>query len=239
MQGGKITKVTILQQPNGNRQGAEINDQALPILIDETSGAEREDRHGQRRDGDQRGLRAIAASRHRRGRHMSSTAVTARADGRIQRRVEHLMGMPISLALRGRHAASAAGRRGLAGGDRSATARRRDLQHLSARTRSSTVSIVASSPLRNARPRWPRCSSWDEKPSESPAARSQSSFPQRDGRRRLDPSGVVKGWAAQRASQFLACFGRHRLLPLRRWRHRLPHRRPESRRVANRYRAPT
>ena len=40
---------------------------------------------------------------------MNSTAVTERADGRIQRRVEHLMGMPISLALRGRHAASAAG----------------------------------------------------------------------------------------------------------------------------------
>ena len=36
MQGGKINKVTILQQPNGNRRDAEINDQAVPILIDET-----------------------------------------------------------------------------------------------------------------------------------------------------------------------------------------------------------
>jgi uncharacterized protein with FMN-binding domain len=33
---GKITKVTILQQPNGNRRDLEINDQAVPILIDET-----------------------------------------------------------------------------------------------------------------------------------------------------------------------------------------------------------
>ena len=36
MQSGKITKVTILQEPNGNRRDAEINDQAVPILIDET-----------------------------------------------------------------------------------------------------------------------------------------------------------------------------------------------------------
>ena len=36
VQSGKITKVTILQEPNGNRRDAEINDQAVPILIDET-----------------------------------------------------------------------------------------------------------------------------------------------------------------------------------------------------------
>jgi uncharacterized protein with FMN-binding domain len=36
VKGGKITKVTILQQPNGNPRDAEINSQALPILIDET-----------------------------------------------------------------------------------------------------------------------------------------------------------------------------------------------------------
>ncbi|HVD18025.1 MAG TPA: FMN-binding protein [Propionibacteriaceae bacterium] len=37
---GKITKVLILQQPNGNRRDAEINDQALPILINETVSAQ-------------------------------------------------------------------------------------------------------------------------------------------------------------------------------------------------------
>jgi uncharacterized protein with FMN-binding domain len=36
VQGGKITKVMVLQQPNGNPRDAEINSQALPILIDET-----------------------------------------------------------------------------------------------------------------------------------------------------------------------------------------------------------
>ena len=36
MQGGKITNVTVLQQPDGNQRDAEINSQALPILIDET-----------------------------------------------------------------------------------------------------------------------------------------------------------------------------------------------------------
>jgi uncharacterized protein with FMN-binding domain len=36
VQDGKLTKVTVVQQPNGNRRDQEINDQALPILIDET-----------------------------------------------------------------------------------------------------------------------------------------------------------------------------------------------------------
>jgi uncharacterized protein with FMN-binding domain len=36
VQGGKITNVTVLQQPDGNQRDAEINSQALPILIDET-----------------------------------------------------------------------------------------------------------------------------------------------------------------------------------------------------------
>jgi hypothetical protein len=37
---------------------------------------------------------------------MSSTAVQGRTDRGIHRRVEHIMGMPISLAMRGRHASS-------------------------------------------------------------------------------------------------------------------------------------
>jgi uncharacterized protein with FMN-binding domain len=40
VQGGKITDVTVLQYPNGNRRDAEINDYALPILIDETKQAQ-------------------------------------------------------------------------------------------------------------------------------------------------------------------------------------------------------
>jgi uncharacterized protein with FMN-binding domain len=40
VQDGKLRKVTVLQQPNGNRRDQEINDQALPILIDETVSAQ-------------------------------------------------------------------------------------------------------------------------------------------------------------------------------------------------------
>ena len=38
---------------------------------------------------------------------MSRAAVQSETDGRIHRRVEHAMGMPISLAVRGRHTATA------------------------------------------------------------------------------------------------------------------------------------
>ena len=40
VQGAKITKVTILQQPSGNSRDAEINSRALPILINESLGAQ-------------------------------------------------------------------------------------------------------------------------------------------------------------------------------------------------------
>ena len=40
VQGGKITDVNVLQYPNGNHRDAEINDYALPILIDETKQAQ-------------------------------------------------------------------------------------------------------------------------------------------------------------------------------------------------------
>jgi uncharacterized protein with FMN-binding domain len=36
VQGGRLTKVTILQHPSGNSRDAEINNYALPILINET-----------------------------------------------------------------------------------------------------------------------------------------------------------------------------------------------------------
>jgi len=36
VQGGKLTKVTILQHPSGNSRDAKINDNALPILINES-----------------------------------------------------------------------------------------------------------------------------------------------------------------------------------------------------------
>ncbi|WP_133787071.1 FMN-binding protein [Kribbella sp. VKM Ac-2571] len=36
VQSGKITAVNVLQYPNGNHRDVEINDYALPVLIDET-----------------------------------------------------------------------------------------------------------------------------------------------------------------------------------------------------------
>jgi uncharacterized protein with FMN-binding domain len=43
VEGNKITKVTVLQQPNGNRKDQEINDYALPILISDTVSAQSAD----------------------------------------------------------------------------------------------------------------------------------------------------------------------------------------------------
>jgi uncharacterized protein with FMN-binding domain len=40
LKGGTITKVSVLQYPNGNPRDGEINSQALPILIDETTQAQ-------------------------------------------------------------------------------------------------------------------------------------------------------------------------------------------------------
>jgi uncharacterized protein with FMN-binding domain len=40
VQGDKITKVTVLQQPNGNHKDAEINSYALPILVQDTLSAQ-------------------------------------------------------------------------------------------------------------------------------------------------------------------------------------------------------
>jgi uncharacterized protein with FMN-binding domain len=40
LQGGKITDVNVAQYPNGNHRDVEINDYALPILIDETRQAQ-------------------------------------------------------------------------------------------------------------------------------------------------------------------------------------------------------
>ena len=40
LQSGKITGVNVLQYPNGNHRDVEINDYALPILIDETTKAQ-------------------------------------------------------------------------------------------------------------------------------------------------------------------------------------------------------
>jgi thiamine biosynthesis lipoprotein len=134
---------------------------------------------------------------------MNSTVLTRGADKRIQRRVEQLMGMPISLALRGRHAASSAGHEAW-------QAVIDQLRHVDA-----MFSTYRPDSIIN------RLDRGELAVADCPAEATEVlalgreaerisggafsiELPTADGRRRLDPSGVVKGWAAQRASEFLA-----------------------------------
>lgn len=134
---------------------------------------------------------------------MTSARVEDRAGGRIHRRIAHLMGMPISLALRGRHASSVAG-------DKAWQAVINELRQVDV-----VFSGYRSDSIINRLDRGELTIA--ECPAEvaevielgREAERvSDGAFsirlPTPDGRRRLDPSGVVKGWAAQRASQLLA-----------------------------------
>ena len=122
-------------------------------------------------------------------------------DTDVHRQVEHVMGMPISLAVRGRNAAAA-------GGDPWAAVidELRDVDRVFSTYRDdSVISRLDRGEL-----------ALDECPPEvaevlalGRAAQRQSDgafsieLPGEDGRRRLDPSGVVKGWAVQRAARFL------------------------------------
>ena len=127
------------------------------------------------------------------------------------------MGMPISLALRGRHADDAAGRAAWA----AAIAVLREADRVFSTYRADSVDLPA-------RPR--RARGWTTAPPRSPrsspsAPRAERDVRRRvldvrrrgaDGRRVLDPSGVVKGWAVERARRGTARAAAHRLLPLRR-----------------------
>jgi FAD:protein FMN transferase len=134
---------------------------------------------------------------------MSSAAVQERAGDRIHRRVEHLMGMPISLAMRGRHASSDPGREAW----QAVINQLREVDLIFSTYRGdSIINRLDRSGL-----------TIEECPAEvaevlelgrEAEQMSDGAFsimlPTASGRRRLDPSGVVKGWAVQRASQFLA-----------------------------------
>jgi thiamine biosynthesis lipoprotein len=137
---------------------------------------------------------------------MSSAAAKGRADGRIRRRIEHLMGMPISLALRGRHASSVAG-------DEAWQAVIKELRQVDV-----IFSVYRSDSIINRLDRGeltiadcPAVVAEVIELGQEAERVSDGAFSIKlptdgfgDGRRRLDPSGVVKGWAAQRASRFLA-----------------------------------
>jgi thiamine biosynthesis lipoprotein len=133
---------------------------------------------------------------------MSNTAVQGRTAGDIHRHIAHTMGMPISLAVRGRHAWSLTGDKAW----QEVINQLREVDQIFSTYRDdSIINRLDRGELLI-----------DECPPEvievlklGRQAERQSdgafsiNLPLPDGRRRLDPSGVVKGWAVQRAAGFL------------------------------------
>lgn len=134
---------------------------------------------------------------------MSSATVRERADDRIHRHVEHLMGMPISLALRGRHASSGPGREAW----QAVINQLREVDAMFSTYRDDSI----INRLDRGELTIEECPAEVAEVLELGREAEQLSdgafsimLPTAHGRRRLDPSGVVKGWAVQRASRFLA-----------------------------------
>jgi thiamine biosynthesis lipoprotein len=121
----------------------------------------------------------------------------------VRRRVEHVMGMPISLALRGRHAETTQSDEAwnavleqLRWVDRVFSTYRAD--SLVSRIDRGELSIEECPPELN------EVLALGAKAETESGGRFSVWLPDGRGARRLDPSGVVKGWAAQRASGVLA-----------------------------------
>jgi FAD:protein FMN transferase len=134
---------------------------------------------------------------------VADEAAQNRPHGRTYRRVEHVMGMPVSLAIRGRHADDVRGQAAWA----TAISALRNADSVFSTFRSdSCVSRLNRGEI-----------ALDDCPPEvaevlalGALARAQSGGAfdvhrvRSDGNSSLDPSGVVKGWAVQRASAALA-----------------------------------
>jgi thiamine biosynthesis lipoprotein len=134
---------------------------------------------------------------------MSTTTIPGRAADRIHRRVEYLMGMPISLALRGRHASSGAGRKAWQG----VINQLHEVDVIFSTYRDDSI----INRLDRAELTIDQCPAEVAEVLELGREAERASdgafsimLPTAEARRRLDPSGVVKGWAVQRASVFLA-----------------------------------
>lgn len=137
---------------------------------------------------------------------MSTVATAPRtraADpARIVRRVEQLMGMPVSLALRGRHARTPAAEAAWAevvtdlrwvdrvfslwrAGSAASRLRRRELTLAEAPAEMTEVIEIAEQAERDS------------------AGAFSAFLPTTDGSLAFDPTGVVKGWGVERAARFL------------------------------------
>ena len=111
-------------------------------------------------------------------------------------RVEHVMGMPIIVDVRDELVADERDRRGL----RLVPLGRRDVQHVQARQRD----LPARPRRARARRRAPGCSGACSPAATSCCEETGGYFDVRAGAsRRLDPSGLVKGWAVDRAAAIL------------------------------------
>ena len=118
------------------------------------------------------------------------------------RRVAHIMGMPITVALRGRHADDDAGRAAWSGVmgllqdvDRRFSTYRTD----------SEISRLNRGDLRidEASPEVAQVLTIGEQARVASAGAFDVWLPGPDGTRRLDPCGLVKGWAIERAAELL------------------------------------
>jgi thiamine biosynthesis lipoprotein len=132
---------------------------------------------------------------------VNAEAATKTADG-LHRRVEHVMAMPISLVIRGRHAGDRRGEAAWA----SAVSILREADAVFSTYRSdSYISLLGRGEigLEDCPPEVAEVLALGE------VARAQSGGafdvrrPGPDGRLTLDPTGVVKGWAVQRAAAAL------------------------------------
>jgi FAD:protein FMN transferase len=123
--------------------------------------------------------------------------------GAVHRRVDHVMGLPVSLGLRGRHAEGAAATDAwrcvmeeLHEVDRVFSTYRDD-SYVSRLGRNELT--VAECPVEVA-----EILTLAREAEEQSEGAFSVTLPGPDGRRRPDPSGVVKGWAVERASRHLA-----------------------------------
>jgi thiamine biosynthesis lipoprotein len=133
---------------------------------------------------------------------MSAATVQGSVCDRLHRHVEHVMGMPISLALRGRHASSAAGQEAW----QAVINQLREIDLIFSTYRNdSIISRLNRGELmiEECPPEVAEVLELGRRAEQVSAGAFSINLPTADGGHRLDPSGVVKGWAAQRASQFL------------------------------------
>ena len=133
-------------------------------------------------------------------------SITAAARRPLRRYVEHVMGMPVSLALRGRHAATEEGRAAWA----AVMTELAEVELIFSTYRTDSVISgldrgeldLAHCPAEVA-----ELLALAERASRESGGAFSTSLPtpgETDGCHRLDPSGVVKSWAAERAARHLA-----------------------------------